>query len=471
MRKHFWVVAGLFLMVLLFTPHGLKAQDNDMDGELQKDIQQLLANPIRNYRRFGSRNLRFNDSLPAIQAKLEEALGKTEDPEAVAALQWLLAKADEYRFADQKRDAFLNIRDRRIPFKRNGERPSREEIAKISKEAGESVDDSPRFARLPAMIAALNKLPEKELSFMLRRDMVNSINSILEKAKPGKLPEEMRKVIVDEYVNAAYDPLASFNNADKTVAVYRNLQLDAELKKLCETPPKDIEKPEVLLRRIQLSEAAGMEEQAIAFADELFARLGAMDTMQADRWIYELAEDYARLRPEVALEKFKEMAKVHSRVYISLYRASRRIDQFGDEMRRCREWLLPCLELQKPIIEKEKAYRAKNKDNNNPISPERYFYGLIFQEVDRENRLAFREPAHHNESDATLFVADYILSRPGMEKDPYYGYILYRKGICLKRIGRLDEARKAFQASLDCESTEPRLKDTVNNELKRLEQQ
>ena len=43
MRKHFWVVAGLFLMVLLFTTHGLKAQDNDMDGELQKDILEFLC--------------------------------------------------------------------------------------------------------------------------------------------------------------------------------------------------------------------------------------------------------------------------------------------------------------------------------------------------------------------------------------------------------------------------------------------
>ena len=51
----------------------------------------------------------------------------------------------------------------------------------------------------------------------------------------------MRKVIVDEYVNAAYDPLASFNNADKTVAVYRNLQLDSELKKLCESGVKKLQ--------------------------------------------------------------------------------------------------------------------------------------------------------------------------------------------------------------------------------------
>ena len=71
MRKHFWVVAGLFLMVLLFTTHGLKAQDNDMDGELQKDIQQLLANPKRTER---TRQIFIRTAL------------KGEDPAAVAAL-------------------------------------------------------------------------------------------------------------------------------------------------------------------------------------------------------------------------------------------------------------------------------------------------------------------------------------------------------------------------------------------------
>ncbi len=461
---------AMFCISMFVISPMLKAQEDGEDDELQKDIQQLLANPLRNYKRFNSNYFRGNDGqTEAVQAKLEGTLKKTEDPEAVAVLQFLLAKAEEVRFVSQKRRNFMDIRDRRMPFNRNGERPSREEVAKISKEARDSVDDSPRFARLPALITAMNKLPEKDLSSMLRRDMQRSINTMLEQVKPGQLSEKARKIIVKEYINADNDPLALFN-ADKVATIYKNLQIEEELKRLCETSPKEIEKPEVLLRRIQLSEAAGMEEQAIAFADELFARLGSMDAMQADRWIYELAEDYARLKPAVALEKFKELAKKHSRVYISLYRASRRIDQFGDEMRRCREWLLPCLELQKPNIEREKAYREKNKNNNNKHSVESYFYGLIFQEVDRENRLAFREPAHHNESDATLFVADYILSQPGMEKDRYYGYILYRKGVCLRRIGKLDEAKKAFQACLDCDVTEPSLKDTVNNELRRLEQ-
>ena len=199
---------------------------------------------------------------------------------------------------------------------------------------------------------------------------------------------------------------------------------------------------------MRMAATAGMKTRAVAFADELLARLDGMPGTDAEQYIYDTADAYASLDPEAALAKLRGYKEKFPRVYVSLYKASCLAGQPGDAERRCREWLLPWLE------------KLKSDRNPNTRRLTMTNINMVLHELDMSG-----------DFDGAIYVADFILSMEDQKGSRSYWNAMYRKGRCQRKAGRLEDAMATFEKCLGNEELDSGIQYSITKELERISNQ
>lgn len=405
-------------------------------------LDSLLQAPARNFRKIKALWLNpANGDFETARVEFEKAVGRTEGVEDMAAIHLLLAEAERG----------MRIRKAMGKMKQEKETEAKRISPAVMKELfGDTAQDKSDLSGHPLLLALLSdfaSLPEKTEAPRLRDDMMAYLNAFLAEARPGDLPEEVRAAVVEKYVKSRWSPLESCP-PEKTVAIYRNLGMEAELERTLAKNAEEVKEMKDLIRYMRMAEKAGMQTRAVAFADELLARLAGMPETVAEQCIYDTADDCARLAPEAALAKLRGYTEKFPRVYVSLYKASCLTGKPGDAEQRCREWLLPWLE--------------KLKADRNPNT-----HRLMMSNIG----MVLHDFEMSGDFDGAIYVADFILSMEEQKGGRSYWNAMYRKGRCQRKAGRLEDAKATFENCLGNEELDADIRYSITKELERISNQ
>lgn len=405
-------------------------------------LDSLLQAPARNFRKIKALWLNpAGGDFETAREEFEKAVGRTEGAEDTAAIHLLLAEAER------------GMRLRRAMGKMRQEKEieaKRISPAIMQELFGDTGKDGSELSGRPLLLALLSDfagLPEKTEAPLLRDDMTAYLNALLMEARPEDLPDEVRAAIVEKYVESRWRPLESCP-PEKAVSIYRNLGMEAELERTLAKNADDVKEMKALIRYMRMAATAGMKTRAVAFADELLARLDGMPGTDAEQYIYDTADAYASLDPEAALAKLRGYKEKFPRVYVSLYKASCLAGQPGDAERRCREWLLPWLE------------KLKSDRNPNTRRLTMTNINMVLHELDMSG-----------DFDGAIYVADFILSMEDQKGSRSYWNAMYRKGRCQRKAGRLEDAMATFEKCLGNEELDSGIQYSITKELERISNQ
>lgn len=405
-------------------------------------LDSLLQAPARNFRKIKALWLNpASGDFETAGEEFEKAIGRTEGAEDKAAIHLLLAEAER---GIRLRKAMGKMRqEKEIEAKRISP-------AVMQELFGDTEKDGSELSGHPLLLALLSdfaSLPEKTEAPHLRDDMIAYLNAFLAEARPEDLPDEVRAAIVEKYVESRWRPLESCP-PEKAVSIYRHLGMEAELERTLAKNAEEVKEMKELIRYMRMAEKAGMKTRAVAFADELLARLAGMPEADAEQCIYDMADDCARLAPEAALAKLRKYTEKFPRVYVSLYKASCLVGKHGDAEQRCREWLLPWLE--------------KLQADRNPNTRR-----LMMTNIS----MVLHEFEMSGDFDGAIYVADFILSMEDQKGGRSYWNAMYRKGRCQWKAGRLDDAKATFENCLGNEELDADIRYSITKELERISNQ
>lgn len=405
-------------------------------------LDSLLQAPARNFRKIKALWLNpASGDFETAGEEFEKAIGRTEGAEDKAALHLLLAEAERG----------MRIRRAMGKMRREKETEAKRISPAVMQELfGDTGKDGSELSGRPLLLALLSdfaSLPEKTEAPRLRDDMTAYLNAFLAEARPEDLPDEVRDAIVEKYVESRWRPLESCA-PEKAVSIYRKLGMAAELERTLAKNADDVKEMKDLIRYMRMAATAGMKSRAVAFADELLARLDGMPGTDAEQYIYDTADAYASLDPETAPAKLGGYTEKFPRVYVSLYKASCLAGKHGDAEQRCREWLLPWLE--------------KLKSDRNPNT-----HRLMMSNIG----MVLHELEMSGDFDGAVYVAEFIMSMEEQKGSRGYWNAMYRKGRCQRKAGRLEDAKATFEKCLGNEELDANIQYSITKELERISNQ